>query len=106
MSKLDDGVITPANVTAAYWNNPISRKEAQSVFDQFANAINGLGQTSFTFDITLSFLMERLGIKPEEVQQWAEKKAEELKKQQNIEKSLDKAVEGLKKPEEKLIMEG
>jgi hypothetical protein len=100
----NDGLVTPSNVAAAYWNSPLSRKEAQQVFDEYGGAIQNIAHSVFTLDLTMSFLMERLGIKPEEVSEWAQKKAEELKAKQEIENAA-KSIEPTAKFDEGPITE-
>lgn len=58
---------------AAYWNSPLSRKEAQDVFDQYGSALTGLSTATLRLDAAVAFLMERLGVTPEEFQAWVEK---------------------------------
>lgn len=74
---------------AMYWNNPVPRKEFQVVVDEHAKAINliqdavagvgndkgellkpGLIHTVVSLDLSFRFLMEKLGIKGEELQTW------------------------------------
>jgi hypothetical protein len=65
------------DVQAAYWNGPLTRKEAQNVFDEYAGVLQTQGNQVMAMNMTLSFLMEKLGYKPEEVAAWIKVKAAE-----------------------------
>lgn len=67
-------VPTSGDVQAAYWNGPLTRKEAQQVFDENAEVIQAQGQAIMAMNMTISFLMERFGFKPEEVAAWIKEK--------------------------------
>jgi hypothetical protein len=73
----NSGSMNVGDVQAAYWNSPLSRTEAQNIFDDYARAIAGQGETIVKVDAAIAFLFDRFGIKPEEFQAWLAKKAEE-----------------------------
>ena len=67
---------TSSDVQAGYWLGNITRKEAQGVYDDFAQAIGAQGGTIMKLDAAVAFLFERLGIPAEDFQTWLKAKAE------------------------------
>lgn len=65
------------DVQAAYWNGPLTRKEAQNVFDEYAQVLTNVSNQTTAMNMTISFLCERFGIKPEDVASWIRRKAAE-----------------------------
>lgn len=65
----------PENVAAAYWQGPITRAEAQKIFDEYGRAISDQAMAITKLDMCLAYLCEKFGVKPEDVQKWAEEKA-------------------------------
>jgi hypothetical protein len=70
-------IYTSGDVQAGYWLGSITRKEAQGVYDEFANAIGATQGTVMKLDAAIAFLFEKFGISPEEVSAWLTKKAAE-----------------------------
>lgn len=64
---------------AAYWLTPITRREAQAVFDEYSSAINTQADMVHKLDFIISYLFEKLNISPEELQAWTAAKIESLK---------------------------
>lgn len=76
------------SVTAAdYWGGPVSRSEFQGVQDRNAEILNqlaalvmgGEGRVGMAVQVgslmmTIGFVLERLGVTPEELAAWIEKK--------------------------------
>lgn len=62
---------------AQYWMGVVTRKEIQPVFDQYGQVLTAQGQALVKLDICLGFVMEKLGLKPEDVTAWAEAKAKQ-----------------------------
>ena len=62
-----------------YWKEPITRAEAQTVFDQQAAALNQLRAQVGFLAIAVRFVAERAGVSPEEIQVYAEQKMAEMK---------------------------
>lgn len=81
------------HVQAKYWGGPISRAEAQKIFDQYAEAIATQAQAIQKLDTVLTYCMkEKLGVTVEEVNAWVAKQLEAAK-QAAEQTPLDKAVE-------------
>lgn len=76
------------HVQANYWGGPISRAEAQKVFDEYGKVINTQLMAVQKLDTCISFLMEKFSVTIEDVNKWVAEKVEEAKKT-----SLEKAVE-------------
>lgn len=70
-------IYSSGDVQAAYWLGTITRKEAQSVYDEFASAIGGLQSTLLKLDAAIAFLFEKYQIDPADFTAWFEKKAAE-----------------------------
>ena len=69
---------TVGDTQAAYWRGNLSRAEAQNSFDQFASTLMGMQQQLIKLEFVLSFIVQKLGITPEEVQAYADAKAKEF----------------------------
>jgi hypothetical protein len=69
--------INSGDVQAAYWLGFISRKEAQSVYDEFASAIGNQGGELRKLALSVSFLLEKFNITSDEFKAWIEAKATE-----------------------------
>ncbi|HEY7415413.1 MAG TPA: hypothetical protein VH593_09485 [Ktedonobacteraceae bacterium] len=65
---------------AAYWLGPVSRREAQNVFEEYGNAINHHAGMIAKLDLIIAMLADKLQITPEEVQAWTAAKLEAAKK--------------------------
>ena len=76
------------HVQANYWGGPISRAEAQKVFDEYGKVMNAQLMAVQKLDTCISFLMEKFSVTIEDVNKWVAEKVEEAKKT-----SLEKAVE-------------
>lgn len=96
----------PDAIQARYWEGALSRREAQKVFDQQGNLLiqlvkdihgdNGVDDTGHQvrppqdglialiakLDMTLAFVMEKLGVKPAEFQEFMQAKMDEFLKLQ------------------------
>lgn len=68
----------PDAVQAFYWNGPLSRKEAQKIFDDLGQACNALMATVTKLDLAVAFLMDRMGVTPQDFAQWHSSKIKEL----------------------------
>jgi energy-converting hydrogenase A subunit M len=103
----------PEDAGAAYWNGPITRKEVQEVLDVHANIIQALlrdvhgstetGQDGLIaiiakLDMTLAFVMDRLGVSPEEFQKYINAKMEEFLAIQAKAKEAAEAAKTAEKP--------
>lgn len=53
-----------------YWNGPLTRAEAQKVFDETAGVIQKANETIVKLDLVLAFLVEKSGATTEEIQTW------------------------------------
>lgn len=58
------------NVQAGYWLGPLTRKEAQSVFDEYAQALSSQVQEVMKLKAIISYIMQRFNITAEEIEQW------------------------------------
>src|SRR5277367_241462 len=55
---------------AMYWNGPVTRVEAQKVFDETADVIQKHNEIITKLDMVLAFVVEKAGYTAEEVQAW------------------------------------
>ena len=55
---------------AKYWQGSITRREFQSIADQYGEAISNLARTTQKLDMVVSFLMEKGGFTVEQFQTW------------------------------------
>jgi hypothetical protein len=86
--------IQPADVQAGFWLAPITRREAQKVFDDQSEVIRrmvvaiygddtttppspGLLQVILKLDAMVSFLLAKLNVTPEEFQTWVAEQSKE-----------------------------
>lgn len=53
-----------------YWNGPLTRAEAQKVFDETAGVIQKAQETIVKLDLVLAFLVEKSGVPTTEIQTW------------------------------------
>lgn len=67
---------------AAYWLSGISRREAQKVFDEYGAALGSMGMGLSALDLSVAYICEKFGITPKDVTDWAQKKAEMAKAEQ------------------------
>lgn len=74
-NKYQPPVNMPERVAAAYWQGALTRQEAQKVFDEYGAAIQGLGKAMAQLDMSMAYLAEKFGIKPEDVTNWIAEKA-------------------------------
>lgn len=85
----------PLNLTgdaqAAYWCGPISRREAQKVFDEYGAAISQQAMAITRLDMCLAYMAEKFGVTPQDVAEWAKKKAEALAEAPNPPASVPQA---------------
>lgn len=61
---------------AMYWNGPVSRVEAQKVFDETAKVIKHHQEIITKLDMVISFLVEKSGFATEEIQAWMNAKVQ------------------------------
>ena len=80
------------HVQAKYWNGFITRVEAQKVFDEMSQVIQGQAAAMAKFDMAISCIAEKVGVTPADVNEWvkakmktaeAEKAAQEVKAADN-----------------------
>lgn len=83
MSKLiidpNESPIQPA--FDPYWDKPMTRREAHTLFMKLASNDNELMGMADTAAILLNYLCEKLGVKREDVQSYVDMKTEQLKAQ-------------------------
>jgi hypothetical protein len=65
-----------------YWNGPLTRAEAQKVFDETAGVIQSQQQTIAKLDMVLAFLVEKGGYQTAEIQTWMNAKVLDMQKKQ------------------------
>lgn len=53
-----------------YWNGPLTRAEAQKVFDETAGVIQKAQETIVKLDLVLAFLVDKSGVPTTEIQTW------------------------------------
>lgn len=76
-NKYQPKINMPEAAAAAYWNGGLTRTEAQKVFDEYGAAIQGLGKAMAQLDMTMAYLADKFGIKPEDVTNWITEKAKQ-----------------------------
>ena len=64
---------------AFYWNGPLTRAEAQKVFDETAGVIKHLNETIIKLDMCVAFLVEKSGATKEEIQAWMDARLAKMK---------------------------
>lgn len=69
---------------ATYWNGPVSRIEAQKVFDETAGVIKAQGEVITKLDMVLAFLVEKSGFTTEEIQVWMYERIKAMQKAAQI----------------------
>lgn len=73
-------------VQAAFWNGPMSRLEAQKVFDDYSKVTIQMKEQILKLDFAVGYLLEKFDVKPEDVKLFMDKKmieyAEQLKQQE------------------------
>ena len=62
-----------------YWNGPLTRAEAQKVFDETAGVIQKANETIVKLDLVLAFLVEKSGATTEEIQTWMDERVKKIK---------------------------
>ena len=63
---------------AAYWNGSLTRIEAQRANEEVAKVIQGLMIRAAQQELAITFLSEKLGVTPEQFQEYTTKKVEEF----------------------------
>jgi hypothetical protein len=82
------------DVQAKFWNSPITRLEAQKIFDDFANALVGIKEQLLKLDFAVGYLLEKGGVKPEDVKEFMDRKMVEYAEQVKAEEqAAKKAIE-------------
>lgn len=62
-----------------YWNGPLTRAEAQKVFDETAGVIQKTQETLVKLDMVLAFLVEKSGATTEEIQVWMDERVKTMR---------------------------
>lgn len=65
------------NVAAAYWQGPLTRAEAQKVFDEYAATFRRQATALTQQDMCIAYLCEKFGVTPDDVMKWAEEKVKQ-----------------------------
>ena len=63
------------NAAAQYWESPVTRAESQKVFDEYAQMLVKLQEQILKHEFVMSFLVEKFGVTPADVQAYADAKA-------------------------------
>jgi hypothetical protein len=61
-----------------YWNGPLTRAEAQKVFDETAGVIQKTQETLVKLDLVLAFLVEKSGAETTEIQTWMDERVKKM----------------------------
>ena len=80
-----------AHAQAHYWNGPLTRAEAQKVFDETAGVIQKANETIVKLDMVLAFLVEKSGVTTEEIQTWIDARVKQMRAQ--MEANAQRAAE-------------
>jgi hypothetical protein len=67
-----------AHNAARYWEGPLTRAEAQKVFDEMAGVIQKTQETLVKLDLVLAFLVEKSGAATEDIQAWMDNRVKEM----------------------------
>lgn len=65
------------HIQAKYWNGFVTRTEAQKVFDETAQIFNAQAVALQKMDAVISFIADKLGIMPADIQAWINAKVEQ-----------------------------
>lgn len=65
------------HVQAKYWGGPISRAEAQKVFDEYGQVITAQAKAIQKLDTVITYMTNKLGVTIEDVNKWVEEKLAE-----------------------------
>lgn len=71
-----------AHNLARYWEGPLTRAEAQKVFDETAQVIQQSQQTIMKIDMVLALLVEKSGCSTEEIQLWMNERVKKIAAEQ------------------------
>lgn len=82
-------------VQAKYWNGFITRTEAQKVFDEFQGVIMRQAVMIQQLDAGLTYIAERFGITPNDINEWMKAKAEAAKAAQESQANAQATAEQL-----------
>lgn len=82
-----------AHNAARYWEGPLTRAEAQKVFDETAGVIQKTQETLVKLDMVLAFLVEKSGATVEEIQTWMNARVAKMQAEMKA-----KAEEAAKQP--------
>jgi hypothetical protein len=58
----------------AFWNGSPTRQEVQNAFNEHAQLMNTLSNVVTRIDVVASFLAEKFGVRPEDVQGFVQRK--------------------------------
>jgi hypothetical protein len=64
---------------ARYWEGPLTRAEAQKVFDETAGVIQKTQETLVKLDMVLAFLVEKSGAETAEIQAWMDERVKTMR---------------------------
>jgi hypothetical protein len=104
MSNFTDSILGVDAATAHYWNGPISRKEAQQVFDEFKAVFDDFVKRLFNMELTLACLSEKVGLTDEDIKAFGKRKAEEFAKLQAEAQKQGQPAPEPKKPASSIIL--
>lgn len=63
---------------AFFWNGPMTRAEAQKIFDEYAQATIALQEKFIKLDFAVGFLLEKFEVTPEQVTEFMKAKMEQF----------------------------
>ena len=81
-----------------YWNGPLTRAEAQKVFDETAGVIQKTQETLVKLDMVLAFLIEKSGATLDEVQTWMNERVKKIQAE-TAKQAEAEVMEAPKEPE-------
>lgn len=74
-----------------YWEGKPSRKEIQKPFDELGKVINGLTASMSAYNLTMQFVMEKLGVQQQEFETWANAKTAQMQTAAEAQQVADEA---------------
>jgi len=92
MSNLTDHLNVGAQA-ANYWLSPMTRQEAQKVFDDYAKVLTDLKETLLKLDFAVGYLLEKSNVQPSDIKEFMDRKMEEFLKATNQKIAEEKAGE-------------
>lgn len=76
--KIPKEMLQADHATAVFWNGPVSRKEVQKVFDEYTAFNVQLKEQVMKLDFSISYLMERFEVTPQQMSEYMDKKLVEF----------------------------